>query len=237
MKDCHHMLCTDCFPIYLSSKVTSVDCAYATCPDKNCGLFIPPETYKAVLSAADYQRYEKFLVQSYVDKSYNAKYCVGKNCDKIIANKTAQRNISVECPCGAQFCFECGEVPHPPIDCELLEKWNKRTKSSKGDIEAEMNARWLNANTKRCPKCKTAIQFDYGCKWMQCRQCKHGFCWYCLGDESIHPGRMGNHAAPCANEAEARKKGREQFMKEEQFTAEELEEASGLFKKTEYCRN
>ena len=57
MKDCYHMLCTDCFPEYIKNKVTSVDCVYATCPDKNCGLFVPPETFKAVLFGEDYERY------------------------------------------------------------------------------------------------------------------------------------------------------------------------------------
>ena len=67
-----------------------------------------------------------------------------------------------------------------------------------------MNAKWLNANSKKCPKCKTAIQFDYGCNWMRCTKCKHEFCWLCLGDEKTHPGTYGNHARPCMNEAEVR---------------------------------
>ena len=67
-----------------------------------------------------------------------------------------------------------------------------------------MNAKWLNANSKKCPKCKTAIQFDYGCNWMRCTKCKHEFCWLCLGDEKTHPGTYGNHARPCMNQEEVR---------------------------------
>ena len=133
-------------------------------------------------------------MKSFVELSYNAKNCIGAGCEYIIANKT-DRDVDVECVCGAQFCFGCLEPPHPPIKCELLEKWNERTKDSKGELEAEMNAKWLNANSKKCPKCKVPIEKSYGCNWMTCHSCKHGFCWLCLGDEAAHPGRAGNHAA------------------------------------------
>ena len=194
MPDCGHMLCTDCFPAYAQEKVMGADGVYARCPDKGCNLTVPPKIFKKILSDEDYSRYQQFIVKAFVELSYNAKNCIGAGCEYIIANKT-DRDVDVECVCGAQFCFGCLEPPHPPIKCELLEKWNERTKDSKGELEAEMNAKWLNANSKKCPKCKVPIEKSYGCNWMTCHSCKHGFCWLCLGDEAAHPGRAGNHAA------------------------------------------
>ena len=80
-----------------------------------------------------------------------------------------------------------------------------------------MNAKWLNANSKRCPKCRAFIEKDYGCNWMTCHACKHGFCWLCMGDEAMHPGKAGNHALQCNNIEDVRRKGREAFMVENNY--------------------
>ncbi|RXG68391.1 putative E3 ubiquitin-protein ligase [Armadillidium vulgare] len=38
----------------------------------------------------------------------------------------------------------------------------------------------FNDIIKRCPRCKVPIERDAGCAQMQCKKCKHVFCWYCL---------------------------------------------------------
>ena len=128
------------------------------------------------------------------------------------------------------------QPPHPPINCDLLDKWIERTKNNKGDLEAEMNAKWLNANSKKCPKCRSAIEKTYGCNWMKCSSCQHGFCWLCLGDEAAHPGRAGNHALQCNNAADVKKKGREAFMNENNFDAGDLDGAASVFAKANKAR-
>lgn len=75
-----------------------------------------------------------------------------------------------------------------------------------------MNAKWLNANSKKCPKCKAPCEKIGGCNWMTCLTCTHGFCWLCLGDKSDHPGMSGPHPAQCNNVEEVKRKGREAFM-------------------------
>ena len=80
MEDCGHMLCTDCFPGYVESKIINADCVYALCPDNKCNMIVSADLFKKLLSEEDYARYEQFLVKSFVDLSYNAKYCPGKGC-------------------------------------------------------------------------------------------------------------------------------------------------------------
>ena len=209
MEDCGHLLCTDCFPMYCQQAVEGADGVYAVCPDKHCKLIIPPLVFKKCLTEEEYVRYEQFLLKSYVELNFKAKYCPGAGCKYIAANKAGRDAVDVECLCGVVFCFGCMQPPHPPINCDLLEKWSERMKNKKGDLEAEMNAKWLNANSKKCPKCKVPIEKTYGCNWMSCSGCKHGFCWLCLGDEAAHPGRAGNHALQCNNADEVKRKGRE----------------------------
>ena len=99
-----------------------------------------------------------------------------------------------------------------------------------------MNAKWLNANTKKCPKCRANIEKTYGCNWMTCHSCKHGFCWLCMGDEAAHPGRAGNHARQCDNIEQVRAKGREQFMVENNMDNNDVDALYQIIKKFEVNR-
>ena len=97
-----------------------------------------------------------------------------------------------------------------------------------------MNAKWLNANTKKCPKCHQGIEKTYGCNWMTCFSCKHGFCWLCMGDFAAHSvGAYGTHGAQCNNLDAVKAKGREQFMVENDYNAAELDTLQNTLKKYE----
>lgn len=96
-----------------------------------------------------------------------------------------------------------------------------------------MNAKWLTANSKKCPKCKAWIQKTHGCNWMECASCKHGFCWLCMGDAAAHPGMSGPHPAQCNNVGDVMRKGRGEFMKEENFDPAEFDNLNHVIKKFE----
>ncbi|KAA0188834.1 hypothetical protein FBUS_11670 [Fasciolopsis buskii] len=42
-----------------------------------------------------------------------------------------------------------------------------------------------NAWLKRCPACLVPIERVEGCAQMNCRACKHTFCWYCLSSLDV----------------------------------------------------
>jgi hypothetical protein len=52
--------------------------------------------------------------------------------------------------------------------------WKKKEEDS-------ATASWISSHTKDCPKCQTSIEKNGGCNHMWCKQCKHEFCWVCLG--------------------------------------------------------
>jgi len=75
------------------------------------------------------------------------------------------------------MCFKCGHEAHKPASCAEVETWQQREKDDGATIA------WLNAHTKRCPKCRIPIEKNEGCIHMTCRTsagCGHQFCWICL---------------------------------------------------------
>ena len=81
---------------------------------------------------------------SFVDTSYNAKWCPGgMGCQMVCANKTGEA-VTVQCSCGTRFCYGCLKAPHPPISCDLLEKWLENADDETKDADAELTAAWIN---------------------------------------------------------------------------------------------
>ena len=96
-----------------------------------------------------------------------------------------------------------------------------------------MNAKWLNANSKKCPECKAPIQKNDGCNWMTCYACHKGFCWLCMGDDSNHEIWFGTHRRPCNDAEEVRRKGREAYLAENNFDPTEFDTKKHFVTKAE----
>ena len=87
------------------------------------------------------------------------------------------------------------------MDCDLYSTWLERLGKTEDDT-----SNWLKLNTKPCPKCKTSIDKNGGCMHMTCRNCKHNFCWLCLGDYANHGKETGKGL--CGSYADVEKAGR-----------------------------
>ena len=86
---------------------------------------------------------------------------------------------SVHCSVNLHFfCFECGEAPHDPVSCELYSDWldlvergtgvNPRTGTSDQSAMDKLSEKWVDQNTRNCPKCNLAILKADGCNHMTC---------------------------------------------------------------------
>ena len=65
-------------------------------------------------------------------------------------------------------------------DCETIRRWLTKC------ADDSETANYISAHTKDCPKCNICIEKNGGCNHMQCYNCKHDFCWMCLGDWRTH---------------------------------------------------
>lgn len=82
--------------------------------------------------------------------------------------------------CNSAFCFKCGTDYHAPTDCQVIKRWLTKC------ADDSETANYISAHTKDCPKCHICIEKNGGCNHMQCFNCKHDFCWMCLGDWKNH---------------------------------------------------
>lgn len=63
----------------------------------------------------------------------------------------------------------------------MLIKWHERLGATEEDSQL-----WIKENTKPCPNCNKNIEKNQGCMHMTCSQCRHEFCWLCMGNWLNH---------------------------------------------------
>lgn len=146
-----------------------------TCPGKNCNLLVDEmKITKLVNNEATLTRYKHLIAEAYVQDNANVRWCPGKGCDKAVRVQLL-KDKEIVCSCGTKFCFSCGREYHEPADCKMVNDWLlKSERDGSNDL-------WIASYTKECPKCNYKIVKDGGCQYIVCSNCKHRFCWICLG--------------------------------------------------------
>lgn len=201
---CGHRFCRACYREYLRNLVLDgPGCISAHCPEYKCNqvsllnseldflliIFsihfqvIPASVYRYFLEGApEGAKYEAFNLRQFVDTSKAMRYCPAPRCEKVIVGSGV---TSVTCSCGMALCFKCGDSAHDPCSCVQLAEWTEKCMN-----ESE-TANWIIANTRKCPICTTRIEKNQGCNHMNCRVCKHEFCWICMGNWADHGQNTG----------------------------------------------
>ena len=179
MSDCGHKLCVECFEGYCSFKVSiGPEVIFSKCPDMKCKNLVPERVFKQVLKPVQFEKYRNYIIKSFVNLSKTIKWCPGKACKFIVEQKYGDI-VEIDCECGLLFCFGCLKPAHAPISCELIQTWLDRLAETEGKDTED----YLKNNTKKCPNCKTLVAKISGCNHMTCNNCRHGFCWLCMGSD------------------------------------------------------
>ena len=218
---CGHDFCEQCWSGYLEAKVDDgPSCLDARCPHAGCATRVPESFFTnethTKLSAASRAKHARFSWRSFVDDNPRVKWCVAPGCERAISVLSSRIGptsaVDVACKCGAFFCWACAEDAHRPVDCATVRRW-----LVKNSAESE-NMTWILAHTKPCPKCSRPIEKSTGCMHMTCSQCKHEFCWMCLGAWATHGERTGGYYA-CNRYERAKSSGAPTFSEEEKKRA------------------
>ena len=127
------------------------------------------------------KNYWKWLCKNYTDENKNVIWCPNPKCDLCSEKVDAFMHVDiVECDCGTEYCFKCGDFAHRGASCEIVKEWKAK------EVNESENSSWLAANTKPCPQCHHPIEKNNGCNVMICASCRHEFCWLCLNAWALH---------------------------------------------------
>ncbi|KAJ9524533.1 hypothetical protein QJQ45_024111, partial [Haematococcus lacustris] len=195
---CDHTTCDDCWRGILQARIDDGDVYRAACPEPDCCAPLPPDLMGRVLPASLLKRAENQLAQHFVHQHPHSTWCPRPGCGRSVhvrGRSAAQRGFAVQCTCGTRFCFECGaSPPHEPASCEQVRTWRAlvAVDSQAGELDTR---RFLDMQTRSCPKCKMPILKDGGCNHMVCTQCRHHWCWVCGGPWEQHSAATGGYYA------------------------------------------
>lgn len=184
---CAHLFCSNCWCQYLEQKILIEHCPHVLCPAENCQIVVDEDFSIPKLRAKGGQnalnKFRWVQVNTFVQGNPLIKWCPGINCGRAVKVQLSEAR-RIRCECGHEYCFQCLQPWHAPVGCALLKIWLKQC----SDDSETYN--WINAFTKDCPKCKTAIEKNGGCNHMTCRNkaCGYQFCWVCMGDWKSHNG-------------------------------------------------
>ncbi|KAL2328848.1 hypothetical protein Fmac_022275 [Flemingia macrophylla] len=192
MGTCGHPYCISCWEGYISTSINDgPGCLMLRCPDPSCGAAVDQDMINRIASNEDKQKYERYLLRSYIEDNNKSKWCPAPGCEYAVTFDAGScGNYDVSCLCSHSFCWNCTEEAHRPVDCSTVATW-----ILKNSAESE-NMNWILANSKPCPKCKRPIEKNQGCMHITCTPpCKFEFCWLCLGAWSDHGERTGGFYA------------------------------------------
>lgn|SRR3990167_8905122 len=199
---CGHTVFKDCMADYLQNEINTKGrgCISSTCPKDKCPYQVTEELVVQYCDKPTIERFQNIYLADYLESYPCISQCSNPGCDMYMTASETALNIKTyslpskdcSCSCGFITCLKCKFAGHQPISCEAVKAWKSEIE---GSVD-KLNLQWKKNNTKKCPKCKVDVFKNTGCMHMVCFNCKHNFCWLCLGGKESHPN---SHFASCNN--------------------------------------
>ncbi|XP_040579464.1 potential E3 ubiquitin-protein ligase ariadne-2 [Lepeophtheirus salmonis] len=175
---CNHSFCDNCWALHFETQIILGLSTGLSCMD--CDNLATEDFILSHLKCSPREKFKKHSFQDYVRSHPLLRFCPGLNCKYLIKAKVPLAKRIICTHCKTSFCFMCGLDYHAPTDCETIKRWLTKC------ADDSETANYISAHTKDCPKCNICIEKNGGCNHMQCVNCKHDFCWMCLGDWRTH---------------------------------------------------
>lgn len=166
-----HAVCRPCFRSLCVQFAADkgVGSSAVACPVPKCGALFSRQDVVNGVSPLDLMKIDERERDASMRVGMGGAATLRCVCGAVAAVDTHHdgRPTVVECPeCARAYCAACGNFDHTPDPCPPPKDGTDK---------------WLAKKTKRCPKCKEAIEKNAGCNHMTCR-CGHQWCWLCLGN-------------------------------------------------------
>ncbi|KAJ9593833.1 hypothetical protein L9F63_027523 [Diploptera punctata] len=178
---CGHLFCRECWSMHFEVQIIQGISTGIRCMAQDCEVLAPEDFVLTLLSRPNTRdKYQQFAFRDYVKSHPQLRFCPGPNCQVVVRAKEPYAKRAICNVCKSIFCFKCGTDYHAPTDCATIKKWLTKC------ADDSETANYISAHTKDCPRCHICIEKNGGCNHMQCYNCKHDFCWMCLGDWKSH---------------------------------------------------
>uniref|UniRef100_A0ACD5UUX7 Uncharacterized protein n=1 Tax=Avena sativa TaxID=4498 RepID=A0ACD5UUX7_AVESA len=182
---CQHYFCQRCMETYSRMHVNEGTVLQLVCPDDKCEGFVPPNLLQRLLGHADFERWEKLMLQKALDSMDDLAYC--PRCGTACLEDEDKAQCS---NCLFYFCTRCRDPCHIGRGCIILtpeeklltlEERKKVRRLSKGEVSMIttlaneiFSIREVLSSSVPCPRCGIAISRVSGCDHMCCKKCgKH----------------------------------------------------------------
>ncbi|KAL6194207.1 hypothetical protein ACLB2K_035291 [Fragaria x ananassa] len=135
---CGHPFCFECWEGYIRSSITDgPGCLMLSCPDPSCGAAVGQDMIHMFACDDDKCKYSKYLLRSFVEDNKKTKWCPAPGCEHAVNYVGDNENYDVSCLCSYDFCWNCTEETHRPVNCNTVKLW-----ILKNSAESE-NMNWL----------------------------------------------------------------------------------------------
>uniref|UniRef100_A0A6B2KZZ2 RBR-type E3 ubiquitin transferase n=1 Tax=Arcella intermedia TaxID=1963864 RepID=A0A6B2KZZ2_9EUKA len=226
LEACGHKFCNQCWGGFFESKISEGITVEIRCMHQGCTSIVPGSIVEKLISDEMKLKYSLFLTKEFVNHNKYIRWCPAPGCEYAITEAITEcRSLVATCHCGNRICWHCQREAHPPINCKMLNKWNKLTTRDMGALGAVINTNldvqtleWLHKNTKSCPFCSSPIQKNDGCYYMQCSNCRKSFCWLCTKPWDTHEA-TGHFSCPTYNAGEEALRNQPDHVDDDSFAA------------------
>uniref|UniRef100_M8CKD4 RBR-type E3 ubiquitin transferase n=1 Tax=Aegilops tauschii TaxID=37682 RepID=M8CKD4_AEGTA len=193
---CQHYFCQRCMETYSRIHLKEGTVLKLVCPDDKCGGIIPPNLLKRLLGDADFEWWERLVLQKALDSMADVAYCprcgiacLGDEDNALCSN------------CLLNFCTRCRNLSHTGRSCIVLtpeeklltlQERAKVRRLSKGEVgmiismaNEIFSIKEVLRSSIPCPHCGIAITRVSGCNHMLCRKCGKQFDYDLAGRHNV----------------------------------------------------
>jgi E3 ubiquitin-protein ligase RNF19A len=141
---------------YITFNITNGKVIKIKCADTGCPAEYTREDIRKFGSKEIYEKYLKFKENIDISTNPSHKWCPRPDCNRFVTK--GRRGNRVDCECGYEMCFKCGQGWHSG-------KCNANVDSDFYGWAAGIG------NIGNCPKCKARVEKIAGCNHMTCGSC------------------------------------------------------------------
>ncbi|KAL1023377.1 hypothetical protein UPYG_G00040070 [Umbra pygmaea] len=119
-RECGHVYCNECMSEFFTIQITEGNVHGLICPEADCSSTATPSQVRQLVGVELFDRYDRLLLQSSLDRMPDVMYCPRKTCATPVI--LDPNHTDALCPsCRYAFCKLCQKTYHGASKCHLTD--------------------------------------------------------------------------------------------------------------------